>query len=207
LKKWAWYKLISLCTLSFMLCEPTLALFFYLDPQSEPAYLQTCVCLLKILEERTFGVLVCAQFFFWWGPSDFLWGLDLIAEMTAHIVNCLLSPWSSSWLLVSISRDRWIGHLRHDSNIDDSNMISVTMTPARFRRPHHSCEISTTTWLRWDFVIVAMTTMGWRLMVNNGFTQKSWIIILGSIYHIKNEENKYIIHIPCVKYTHKGVYL
>jgi len=31
--------------------------------------------------------------------SDIWWGLDLITEMTAHNVNCLLSPWSSFLLL------------------------------------------------------------------------------------------------------------
>ena len=44
-------------------------------------------------------VLVYANFFFWWGPLDLWWGLDLIVEMTAHSVNGLLRPWSSPGLL------------------------------------------------------------------------------------------------------------
>jgi len=47
---------------------------------------------LRRPEERIGDVLVYAPFFFWYGLSNFWWGLDLIAEMTAHRVNCLLSP-------------------------------------------------------------------------------------------------------------------
>jgi len=64
LKKWAWYKPISLSTLPFMLCEPTLAYFAIWTPKVSPNYLQTCFCLLRTPEERTIVVLVYAKFFF-----------------------------------------------------------------------------------------------------------------------------------------------
>jgi len=55
-----------------MLYGPTLAYFSIWTPKVSPFCLQTCFCLLRRPEERTFDVLVYAQFFFCRGPSDIL---------------------------------------------------------------------------------------------------------------------------------------
>jgi len=101
-------------------------------PKVSPICLQSCFCLLRKLEERTFDVLVYAQFFFCWGPSDIWWGLNLIVEMTASSVNCLLSPWSSSWLL-------GLYQLSFRSPIF-SSLISSFMLLESFSTPRQLCK-------------------------------------------------------------------
>ena len=74
------------------------SLFFYLDPQSEPKLFTNIFLSFKKIKRKNnwcsglCPVLLLVRSVIWWG-------LDLIAEMTALNVNCLLSLWSSVWLL------------------------------------------------------------------------------------------------------------
>jgi len=64
LKKWAWYKPISLSTLPFMLCEPTIPYAVIWNPKVSPIYLQTCFCLLKRPEESIWCFCLCSVLLF-----------------------------------------------------------------------------------------------------------------------------------------------
>jgi len=97
LKKWVWYKSISLSTLPFMLCEPTLAYFSIWTPKLCPIYLQTCFCLLRKLEERTFDILVYAQFFLCWGL--FLLKCLIFGGVLTWLLRWLLTLWIVSWVI------------------------------------------------------------------------------------------------------------
>ena len=75
------------------------SLFFCLNPQSEPNLFTNMFLSFKKTRRKNIWCSGLCQFFFCWGSSDIWWGLVLIAEMTAHSINCFLSHWSSAWLL------------------------------------------------------------------------------------------------------------